>query len=207
VQHVVGGPKRFIESNRIAQHLHQLVVRDDNQRINMLCQRVETFLGDALAFALEGKRLGHHRYRQYAELLGDLGDNRGRAGTGTAAHACGQEQHVGAADHFRDTLAILQRGLPANLGIGAGTESFGDLAAQLQLGFGLIALERLGVRIGADELHALHALDDHMIHRIATATADSDHFDYRFLRLCINQFNHVNLLFPKRSDVEKILQP
>jgi hypothetical protein len=34
-----------------------------------------------------------------------------------------------------------------------------------------------------------------VINRIATATADTDHLDYCFLRLCINQFNHVNLLF------------
>ena len=58
---------------------------------------IEPLLRDLLALAFERERLGDHRDGQDAELLRDLRDHRRRAGAGAAAHAGGQEEHVGAA--------------------------------------------------------------------------------------------------------------
>ena len=77
------------------------------------------------------------------------------------------------------------------LGIGAGAQALGDVGAELQLDLRLVALQRLRIGVGADELHALHALVDHVIDRIAAAAAHADHFDDRFLGLCIDEFEHV----------------
>ena len=66
--------------------------------------------------------------------------------------------------------------------------------AELQLDLRLIALQRLRVGVRDDELHALHALRDHVVDRVAAAAAHADHLDDRFLRLCIDEFDHLHLL-------------
>ena len=48
-----------------------------------------------------------------------------RAGAGAAALAGGDEHHVGALEHLLDLLAVLLGGLPADLGVAAGTEARG----------------------------------------------------------------------------------
>ena len=56
-------------------------------------------------------------------LLRDVGDHRRGAGAGAAAHAGGDEQHVGAVDQLGDAVAVLHRGVAADLGLGAGAEA------------------------------------------------------------------------------------
>ena len=160
----------------------------------MLRQRVEPFLRDSLALALERERLGHHRDRQDAQLARDLRDHRRRARAGAAAHARGEEQHVGAADQLDDALAVLQRGLAPDLRIGARAQPLGDLDAELQLRARLSALQRLHIGVGADELDAFHPVGDHVIDGIAAAAAHPDHLDYRFLRRNFHDFKHSCLL-------------
>jgi hypothetical protein len=63
-----------------------------------------------------GNGLGDHGHGQDAHLLGHFRHDRGRAGAGAAAHAGGDEHHVGAFQHFGDALAILQRGLATDSG-------------------------------------------------------------------------------------------
>ena len=149
----------------------------------MLGQRVEAFLRDPLALAFERERLGHHRHRQDAEFPGHFRHHRRRAGAGAAAHAGGEEQHVAplisSAMRSRSSSAAWR---PIS-GFGARAQALGDARAELQLHFGLVALQRLRIGVGADELHALHALRDHVVDRVAAAAADADHLDYRFLRL------------------------
>jgi hypothetical protein len=195
MQHVVGRLERFVERNLRAQHRHQLVVRNHDQRIDVLGERIEPFLGDALALAFERERLRHHGNGQDAELFRHFGDYRRRARSSPASHARGEEEHVRAADQLGDALAVFHRGLAPDLGVGSGTETLGDVAAELELDPGLVALERLGVGVRDDELHALHPLRDHVIDRVATTAAHADHLDDRFLGLCIDQFYHLNLLF------------
>ena len=55
-----------------------------------------------------------------------------------------------------------------------GAKPLGDLAAELQHGLGGDALERLGIGIGADELHPFDAALDHVIDGIAAAATDAD---------------------------------
>ncbi len=198
MQHVVGGFEGFVERDLVAEHFHQLVVRHHDQRVDVGRERLDAFVRDALALALERERLRHHRDREDAELLGELRHDRGRAGAGAPAHARRQEQHVRAGDGFGDTLAVFQRRLTPDLGVGPRAQPLGDAAAQLQLQFRGIALERLGVGVGADELHPLHALLDHVVDRVAAAAADADHLDYGLLPLCVHYFKHASLLSSSR---------
>ena len=124
--------------------------------------------------AFEGERAGDHRDGQDAQLLGDLSDHRCPAGAGTATHAGGDEDHVGATEQLGDPLTIFHRGLTTHVRVGTGAEPLGDLAAELQHGLGGDALERLGIGIGADELHPFDAALDHVIDGIAAAATDAD---------------------------------
>ena len=77
----------------------------------------------ACAWHLHLEGLGHDGDGQDVELLRDLRDHRRRARAGATAHARRDEQHVAAFDELDDAVAILHRGLAADLGIGAGAEA------------------------------------------------------------------------------------
>ena len=55
------------------------------------------------------------------------------AGAGAAAHARGDEQHVGAVDQLGDAVAVLVRRVAADLGPRACAEPARQAAAELQL--------------------------------------------------------------------------
>jgi hypothetical protein len=80
---------------------------------------------------------------------------------------------------MQNRFGIFQRRVSAHIGIGTGAESFGQLRANLQLHRRRVALERLQVGIGDDELHAVEACSHHPIHGVAAAAADADHLDPR----------------------------
>ena len=87
-------------------------------------------------------------------------------------------------DHLGDAVAILHRGVAADLGLGAGAEAARERGAELQLRARRRALERLRIGVGADELHAGQAAVDHVLDRVAAAAAHADDLDDRavFLR-------------------------
>ena len=81
---------------------------------------------------------GDHGHRQHvaalaAELAGDRRHHRRRAGAGAAAEAGGDEDHVRALEGVADLLGVLDRGLAAHVGVGAGAQALGELAADLDL--------------------------------------------------------------------------
>ena len=82
--------------------------------------------------ALEAERLGHDADRQRALVARDLRDDRRRAGAGAAAHAGGDEHHVGALQRLRDALDVFERGLAPDLGLRAGAEAARESAAELR---------------------------------------------------------------------------
>ena len=111
--------------------------------------------------------------------LGDLGDDRGGTGAGAAALAGGDEHHVGALEHLFDLVAVLLGGLLADLGVGAGAQAAGELAADVELDVGVAHQQRLGVGVDGDELDALQPGVDHAVDGVDAATADADDLDDR----------------------------
>ena len=72
-----------------------------DQRVDHLAQLREAGLGLLRALpSLEDERLGDDGDREDAELLGHLRDDGRGAGAGAAAEAGGDEDHVGALEHF-----------------------------------------------------------------------------------------------------------
>ena len=128
--------------------------------------------------ALEVERPRDDADGQRADLvLGDLGDHRRGAGAGAAALAGGDEDHVGALERLLDVVARLLRGALADLRVGAGAEALGQVVADVELDVGVRHLERLGVRVGGDELDAGEAGVDHAVDGVGAAAADADDLD------------------------------
>ena len=125
-QDVVGDAERFDHRGVAVEHGQQAVVRDDDQGVDLLRQRLDPGLGlVAAARALELERPRDDADRQRADLAGDLGDHRRCAGAGAAAGAGGDEHHVGAAQQRLDLVVLVARGLPAEIRVGARAEPTG----------------------------------------------------------------------------------
>ena len=138
------------------------------------------------AAALEGERAGDDADGQRAERAGDAGDDGRAAGAGAAALARGDEDHVGALEDLLDLLRVVLGGLAADLGVGAGAEPAGELAADVELDVGVAHQQRLRVGVDRDELDALEPDLDHAVDGVDAAAADADDLDDRevVLRCC-----------------------
>ncbi len=68
-------------------------------------------------------------------------------------------------------------GLAADLGVGAGAEAAGELAADVELHVGVAHEQRLRVGVDGDELDALEADFDHAVDGVDAAAADADDLD------------------------------
>ena len=84
-----------------------------------------------LPFELE--RLGDDGDRQRAELAREARNHGRRPGPRAAAESGRHENHVGAVERLHDRFGVLERGLTADVRIGAGAEPLGQLVANLQL--------------------------------------------------------------------------
>ncbi len=73
-------------------------------------------------------------------------------------------------------------------GLAAGSESVGQLDAELNLNRSARKLERLHVGVRNQELHALQGCVNHAVDGIAAAAADADHLD-----LCVVAWIFVEL--------------
>ncbi len=116
--------------------------------------------------------------RERLELAGDLRDDRRTARAGAAALAGGDEDHVRALQRFLQLVARLERGLAADVRVGAGTEAARRFRADVDLHVGVAHQERLRVRVHRDELDAGQACVDHLVDRVRPPAADADDLDH-----------------------------
>src|SRR6185503_3417215 len=84
---------------------------------------------------------------------------------------------VRALERVADLLGVLDRGLAADVGVGAGAEPLGELVAHLYLHRGAVGAQRLQVGVDRDELDSLQPRRDHAAHRVATTTTHAHHLD------------------------------
>jgi hypothetical protein len=143
---------------------------------------------------LEIEGLGHHRNGQDAHFLGDLGHHRRRTGTRTTAHAGRDEAHVGTFEGRGDRIAGLLGRSAAGFRLGAGTQTG---LAELDLGLGQTAGQRLGIGVGDDEIHPLHTFADHVIDGVATRATHTNHLDVGATARLFNNFKHLPRLQEK----------
>ena len=161
--------------------LEQVLVRDDQQRVDHLLQLDDAGFGKphaALAFEVEG--LGDDADCQNTELARALCNDRRSARSGAAAHAGRNEHHMGAREVIADLVDhFFCRGAP-DFGLRTRAETFGHLGAHLNDAFGLGHRKRLRIRVGDDEVDALQACRNHVVDRIAAGATDAKDGDARF---------------------------
>ncbi|CAI8959447.1 hypothetical protein EMIT0194P_50105 [Pseudomonas serbica] len=169
----------------------QFLVGNGDQRVDAFRQQANAFIGDLHALAaFERERTSHHRNGENPHFLGHFGNDRRSTGTGTAAHASGDEHHVGALQDFGNALTIFESGLTTYFRVGTSAQTFGHAGTQLQDGPRANALERLGISVGADEFDAFNVALDHVIHGVAAATAYTDNFNNRACGDVVYEFEH-----------------
>ena len=131
------------------------------------------------ARALELERRRDDADGERAELARDPRDDRRRAGAGAAALAGGDEDHVRAAQRALDLVVALLGGAAADLGVGAGAEALGELAADVELRRRVAHLELLDVGVDRDEVDLRDPGVDHPVERVQAGAADADDADHR----------------------------
>ena len=113
------------------------------------------------------------------ERPGDPGHDGRAAGAGAATLAGGHEHHVGALDHLFDLVGVVLGGPRADLRVGAGTQTAGELPPDVELDVGVAHQQRLRIGVDGDELDAPEADLDHPVDGVDAATADADDLDDR----------------------------
>ena len=178
LQHLVGKHECFLEGRFGLGHQEQVLVGDDDQRIDVLLQLVDARFGRAhAARAFEQERLGHDADGQHALLARRFCDDGCGAGPGAAAHAGCDEDHVDAVHRVFDLFdRFFSRGL-AHFGARARTEAARDVGAELDPLVGRRGTQSLRVGIGDDELDAFDLCLHHVGDRVAAGTTDAHDHD------------------------------
>ncbi len=167
----------------VAEH-EELLVRDGDERVDLLGELGETELGATRPLTpLEEERLGHDADGERAFFPRELRDDGRCARSGPAAHAGGDEDHVRAGEELLQALHVLEGCLPTALGVGAGAEALGDLAADVQLRRCGVGVEGLSVSVHDDELDPFEAEVDHRVDRVSARAAAADDLDARLVFL------------------------
>jgi hypothetical protein len=157
----------------------------------MLLQFTDAFNGNFQPFlALERERPGDHCHRQNTHFTRHFGNYRCPTGTGTTTHTRGDKYHIGTAQCFGDPVPVFERGSAADVRVGTGTEPLGNLTTKLQDRFRLDVRQGLGISIGADKIHTLDRVFDHVFDRVAAASPDAYYLDDGIFRNVIDQFKH-----------------
>ena len=136
--------------------------------------------GAHAAHALEVERLGHHADGEDAHFARGLGDDGGSTRAGAAAHAGGDEHHVGAREMVAQLVDDFLRRRRADIRLGPRAEALRHLGAHLHDALRLRHGQRLRVGVGDDEIDALQPGSDHVIDGIAACSTDAEDGNPRF---------------------------
>ena len=178
-KYLVGHPEGVDDRRLLLDDLEQPVVRDDDQRVDLVAQLADAGLRLLGAPAtLESERPRDDPDGQRAQLARDLGDDRSGAGAGAAALAGRDEDHVGALERLLQLVPGLHRGLVALLRVRARAEPARGCRADVDLLVGLDHEERLRVGVDRDELATAEAGLDHAVDGVRAAAAGADDLDH-----------------------------
>src|SRR6267143_1810121 len=131
---VVGDAEGVEEARAALDGVHQALVGDHDDGVNSADEFLKSlFRLHHAALAFEGEWFCDHGDAQGAQFAGERSDYGRGAAAGASAEAGRDENHVRAFQRFYDLLRVLERRLPADLGIGARAEALGEFRAELQL--------------------------------------------------------------------------
>src|SRR5690606_15413122 len=132
IEHLIGQYEGIGERRLLGGDTKEVLIRNDDERVDELAQCGDTGLGNAEATtSLELERLGDNADGQDAQVPRCPRDDGCSAGSGAAAHASGDENHVGTLDVPSVLLdRLLGRSL-ADLRLGARTKPLSQIDAEL----------------------------------------------------------------------------
>jgi len=133
-------------------------------------------------------------------FAGYLCDDGNGSGTGTAAHAGGDEHHVGAADRVGDGFRVFHGGLFADFGLAAGAETSGQLRPDGEFEGCVGIVQCLQIRIGDEKIHVLETGSHHAVDRIRAAAAGADYLDYGRTDFFVLKYFIVHEFSPPRKN-------
>jgi hypothetical protein len=181
VEHVVGHREGLGEGRLLVGEPEQVLVGNDDQRIDDLLQRLDPLVGLAHAlgaFELEGFR--DDADGQDAKLARGLRDDRRGPVPVPPPMPGGDEGHVRAGEVIDDLLDRFLGGTCAHGGPRACAKPLGHARAHLDAAGRLGLRERLRIGVRNHELAALKALGNHVVYGIAACPAHAEHGDARF---------------------------
>ena len=181
-EYTVRDLKCILKGDLLLGYVLKTLVRDDNQRVNILVEFVDTAerLFQTL-LALKCKRTSHNANRQDAHFTSNLRHHRRRAGTGAAAHAGSDKYHMCVGKRRSDLILAFLCCLAADFRVCARALTLCQLFANLDLGAGLRIVQRLHIRVDRNKLNTLHTTFDHAVDRVAAATAYADYFNVHYI--------------------------
>ena len=180
LEHFVSELEGFLEGGFRLGDQEQILVRDDDQRVDMGLQLFDARFGRThAAGAFEQERLGDDAHGQHAHAARGFGDDGRGAGAGAPAHARRDEAHVDAFERLFDLGDGFFGRCLANFRTRARAKAAGDVGPELDALFRRRGAERLRVGVGDDELDALDLGRDHVGDRVAAGPTDADDGDAR----------------------------
>src|SRR5690606_21664964 len=178
VEHLVGQRNSVGEAGLVVGNTEKVLVRNDQQRINASLKLFNAELRRAhAALALEVERLGDDANGEDAPLAGSSRDDRRCARSSATTHASGDEAHMRMSQLVEDFVNALFGSSTANLGLGSGTQTFGNIGTELNHLLGLRHGQCLSVGVRANELHAAQTRIDHVVDGVTTASANTEYRD------------------------------
>ena len=192
-QHVVRDLEGVGKGDLLVGGVFQALVGDDDKGIHLAAQLLDALLrlGHAAA-ALKAEGLRHHTHGEDTGLPRDLRHHRGCAGAGAAAHARGDEHHVGVLQRLGHLVAALLGRLASHVGVGACALAAGELLTDLNFIGSAGSIQRLLVRIHGHKIHALRAAAYHAVDHIVAAAAYAHDLDAdNIFRACLQSKSHV----------------
>ncbi len=177
---MVGRLEGIENADRSVADRQQSVVRNHDEGVDLVAQLVDTGVGllrAATSFEPEGS--GDHTDRQRADGAGDLSDDRCATGSGSAAFAGRDEDHVGTLEHLFDLGAVVFSSAAADLWVSTGAEAAGELTTDVELDVGVAHQQCLRVGVDGDELDPFEADLDHPVDGVDATTTDAHHLDDR----------------------------
>ena len=157
----------------------QPVVGNDDEGVDLIAQVLHPDLSlgrSAPAFEAEGSC--DDADGEGAEASRDPGHHGGAARARAASLSGGDEHHVRASKDVLDLLGMVLCSLSADLGVGSGSQTTGEVPADVELHIGITHQQRLGVGVDGDEFHTLQTDVDHPVDGVDAAASDADDLDH-----------------------------
>ena len=130
--------------------------------------------------ALKAKGCGDDSDGQNAHFARCHGDDGCGACSGSAAHACRDEDHLGLRpQNGLNFFVALECSLLAHLGIRSGTEAFGQGRSELNFVFYGAKIKGLRVSVADNKVYTTYSLILHVVDRVGASAPYANHFDGR----------------------------